>query len=835
MLFFFYFNINAQIIDFPNYYVKAKLLQADSYSPNLIAKNLENIFFKIDSNNDGEIDVSEALNVSYLNLSSYGLEDLNGLKNFSNVKELRCSDNILSSLDLSVFPNLLKLDCNTNRLTSLDLSTQTNITEVICHHNHLNSILAKDQNSISKLICYSNRFSVMKLDQFLNLKELNCSGNLLTKLDVNNLKELINLNFDSNEIATIDLSNLTNIESLSFESNLFTDINLANNYKLTGLNLRYNQIKNIDVSSITNLISLFFDSNLISNINLKNNKLLKNLYCGNNKLISLDLSNQSLLTDLYCQGNLLTSLDASNQKNLKSLNCSDNQITFLNLKNGTNEFFNVTGNNLKFLCIDDNIYEQYTAANYLKSSNIYDCSLNSYCSFTPGGIFYTIQGNQKLDSNINGCDELDRSFPNLNFSITDGTVRGNVISDNSGNYTISVGGGMYIITPILENSNYFSVSPESITLTFENEAITSIQDFCIMPNGVHQDVDVTILPTLPARPGFNATYKIIYRNKGTSVQSGSVSLSFNDTVLDYVSAIPVINNQMTDKLIWDYVNLEPLESREIVVVLNVNSPMETPAVNINDRLSFNALITPVIDDEKPVDNSFALRQTVVGSFDPNDKTCLEGDVITPSLIGEYVNYLIRFENTGNYPAENIVIKDMIDLSKFDISTLVPTKASHDFVTKISDGNKVEFIFEKINLPFDDATNDGYIAFKIKTLPTLAVGDSFTNEANIYFDYNFPILTNKVTSTFKTLGTQDFEFSNYFSVYPNPTNDILNIDTKNSIEVKSMAVYDILGQLVIAVPDAQKVSKIDVSKLITGNYFLKMNTDKGASNVKFIKK
>ncbi|WP_238567378.1 T9SS type A sorting domain-containing protein [Flavobacterium sp. 83] len=51
----------------------------------------------------------------------------------------------------------------------------------------------------------------------------------------------------------------------------------------------------------------------------------------------------------------------------------------------------------------------------------------------------------------------------------------------------------------------------------------------------------------------------------------------------------------------------------------------------------------------------------------------------------------------------------------------------------------------------------------------------------------------------------------------------------------MAVYDVLGQLIIAVPNAQMVSKIDLSKITTGNYFLKMNTDKGTSSVKFIKK
>jgi len=44
----------------------------------------------------------------------------------------------------------------------------------------------------------------------------------------------------------------------------------------------------------------------------------------------------------------------------------------------------------------------------------------------------------------------------------------------------------------------------------------------------------------------------------------------------------------------------------------------------------------------------------------------------------------------------------------------------------------------------------------------------------------------------------------------------------------------LGQIVIAVTNAQNVSKVDVSKLATGNYFLKLNTDKGTSSLKFVK-
>ncbi len=138
------------------------------------------------------------------------------------------------------------------------------------------------------------------------------------------------------------------------------------------------------------------------------------------------------------------------------------------------------------------------------------------------------------------------------------------------------------------------------------------------------------------------------------------------------------------------------------------------------------------------------------------------------------------------------------------------------------------------MPFDDANNDGYVAFKIKTKPSLLTGNTFSNTASIYFDYNFPIVTNTATTTIATLAVQDFEFSNYFNVYPNPVAEVLNIGTKDNIAVKSINIYNAVGQLVLVVPNAQDVATIDVSSLTTGNYFVKINTDKGTSNTKFIK-
>jgi hypothetical protein len=462
-------------------------------------------------------------------------------------------------------------------------------------------------------------------------------------------------------------------------------------------------------------------------------------------IISLDgIENFINLETLYCFGTKITSLNLNSLKYLSTFNCkNNNQLLSLFIKDGIKDikinsrefFFDFSGNpNLKYICTDDEDIGKIQ--NRVNSYGYTNCQVNSYCSFVPNGTFYTIQGSTKLDNNNNGCDINDINYPNLKFSISDGTKSGNLISTISGNYSIPVLAGTHTITPVLENPTYFNVFPTTVNVTFPTQTSPFTQDFCITPNGVHNDLEITLIPLLPARPGFDAKYKIVYKNKGNTVQSGTVNLTFDDAVLDLVEANPVTSTQSTNNLSWNFTALKPFETREITFTLNVNSPMEIPAVNNGAILNFTTTITTLATDETPLDNTFTLSQTVVGSYDPNDKTCLEGAVITPALIGQYVHYMIRFENTGTFAAQNIVVKDMIDLSKFDISTLVPTSSSHSFVTKISELNKVEFIFENINLPFDDASNDGYIAFKIKTLPTLKVGDTFTNDASIYFDYIF---------------------------------------------------------------------------------------------------
>ncbi|CAM3858367.1 MULTISPECIES: T9SS type A sorting domain-containing protein [Flavobacterium] len=662
---------------------------------------------------------------------------------------------------------------------------------------------------------------------------LHIQGQIVNIPDANFKAKLTTLGIDTNNDGNIQVSEAHQVTYLNVSDQNITNLTGINEFiNLTFLNCAGNSIITLNLDGLNNLIELNCTNSHIASMSLNGLINLKKITCIANQLITFDASDLISLEELYCDSNELTTLNLNNSKKLKKIYCWGNELESLFLKNGSIETsISIMDNpNLSYICCDD---DQVNQLELLTTQNgILNCNVNSYCSFTPGGTFYEITGNSKFDSNNNGCDNLDYNYSNLKFNQTvSNNLVGVYITNQSGNYYIPVQAGSHTITPNLENPNYFTISPTNITVDFPTQTSPFTQDFCVTANGINHDVEVIVLSLVPARPGFDAKYKIIYRNKGNQVENGAITFTYNNAVLDYVSANPVFDSQGTDTFTWNYANLELFETREIEVVFNVNSPMETPAVNNGDQLNFTAQITPMVTDEVLYDNTSAIKQTVVGSYDPNDKTCLEGETVGPDMIGEYVHYLIRFENTGTYPAENVVVKDMIDVSKFDLATLIPLKGSHEFYTRIKD-NKVEFIFENINLDFNDATNDGYVAFKIKTKSTLVLGDTFSNDANIYFDYNFPITTNTYTTTIQALSIQDFDFNSKFTLYPNPVQDVLHFNSKENLEIQSVEIYNMLGQIVISVPNS--TTSVDVSSLKSGNYFIKVNTEQGISNTKFIK-
>ena len=284
---------------------------------------------------------------------------------------------------------------------------------------------------------------------------------------------------------------------------------------------------------------------------------------------------------------------------------------------------------------------------------------------------------------------------------------------------------------------------------------------------------------------------------------------------------------------WDFTDLAPFETRSITVAFNVNSPQETPPVNNGDILVYNSDIVSSQADETPVDNHSTLNQTVVGSYDPNDKTVVEGFQLNESHTDDYLHYIIRFQNTGTAAAQNIVVKDMLS-NKLDWSTLEMVSSSHPYRSTLTVGNKLEVFYENINLPAEsnnEPASHGYIAFKVKPISSFGLGDTIENTANIYFDFNFPVVTNTVSSTVVALGNSNYNAGKLFTLYPNPTSAVINIAVSNNQLITKTTINNLLGQTIMTV---ENESTLDISSLTKGTYFITVQTDSGKETQKIIK-
>lgn len=174
LAFFIFSSVNRQIISIPDANFKAKLLEADI--TNEIAKDKSGKKVKIDINNDGEIQQSEAAVIKDLIVSNSKISSLEGIKYFTNLKSLGCAYNEISVLDLNGM-NIETLFCANNKIANLNVTELLNLEYLECNENQLTSLDLSKQNInlFYGLTCPGNKLTSLKVDQFINLQTLDCS------------------------------------------------------------------------------------------------------------------------------------------------------------------------------------------------------------------------------------------------------------------------------------------------------------------------------------------------------------------------------------------------------------------------------------------------------------------------------------------------------------------------------------------------------------------------------------------------------------------------------------------------------------------------------------
>lgn len=449
-----------------------------------------------------------------------------------------------------------------------------------------------------------------------------------------------------------------------------------------------------------------------------------------------------------------------------------------------------------------------------------------------------------LDSNANGTMDVGESpFPLGEFSYernNDGVVHhysnpyGNLsLYDLNMANTYDVGftiqsnyAAQYAVNPAMMSN--LSITPGSGVQTYYFP-VTVVQSY--------NDLAVSIVSLGSPRPGFMYTQRVIYSNLGNqTISSGSINYT-KDALVTLINtpngATPTANG-----FSYGFTNLAPFESRHFEVTAQVPA---VPVVNADDVLVSSASILPVSGDVVPQNNDFTLNDLVINSYDPNDKMEAHGREIVQSQFtaDDYLYYTIRFENTGTASAVNIRVEDILE-AQLDETTVTMVASSHDYsLDRV--GSTLTWRFPSINLPVSVANTTigkGFVTFKVKPRAGYEVGDSISNTAYIYFDFNPAIITNTFVTLFVApLATPENSLQNVV-MYPNPTSGILTIDFGSTnliganVEVRSLLGAKVFEQKLTGGVQEQ----VDVSGLENGVYLVTIFTSQQEKiHYKLIKK
>lgn len=152
------------------------------------------------------------------------------------------------------------------------------------------------------------------------------------------------------------------------------------------------------------------------------------------------------------------------------------------------------------------------------------------------------------------------------------------------------------------------------------------------------------------------------------------------------------------------------------------------------------------DDADPIVDIFCTVTN--GSYDPNDKRGFPAGLTASNFVypNQEMEYIIRFQNTGTDTAFTVVVRDTLD-EDFDIRSISTGTCSHPYTFRMYGPRVLEWRFDDILL-VDSTTNEpgshGFIQFSVKQNRDLPNGTLLTNDADIYFDFNVPVITNNTT-------------------------------------------------------------------------------------------
>ena len=361
------------------------------------------------------------------------------------------------------------------------------------------------------------------------------------------------------------------------------------------------------------------------------------------------------------------------------------------------------------------------------------------CTITISGYVYSdLNGNCVQDG---GENPIVNAFVNL-------TPGGAAFTDDFGYYKLEVAPGTYDVTYYASPFMNTSTCANGLTqhLVLPNYGMNAFNtDFPLLFFPV-QDLAVSLYDGSYV-PGVNHSTHILYQNNSSMSMSPVLTWQHDSLITPTAYSLPPTSyNAATHTAVWNLGLMPSLTFGNIFI----NSLTDTTAT-LTTITGGNAQITPLLGDADLTDNQDTTAGIVVASFDPNQKGAFpqgEGVHHFISPTQNLLHYTLDFQNTGNYPAGFIVLRDTLDPS-LDAFSVQLGVYSHPYTVTLQNDNILVFRFDNINLP-DSMTNEpeshGFVTYSIQTQPGLPLGTAIHNSAAIYFDFNEPVMTNTTLHT-----------------------------------------------------------------------------------------
>ena len=207
---------------------------------------------RVDNNGDGILSTAEADAMTDMMVSYKQISSLKGIEYFTKLEDLTCSNNNLTSLDVSHNTELISLACASNQIAQLDVTMLSQLEGLNVGRNQLAQLDVSQNPKLNLVSASSNQLRELNVSNNPLLEILFVDGNVLTSLDVTNNPKLNNLRCNNNRLQSLTVVNNPALKYLLCNENSLTHLDLTYNTLLTRLNVSGN---NISADAMTRLVA----------------------------------------------------------------------------------------------------------------------------------------------------------------------------------------------------------------------------------------------------------------------------------------------------------------------------------------------------------------------------------------------------------------------------------------------------------------------------------------------------------------------------------------------------------------------------------------------------